>query len=379
MAIKLGILLPRSDMYPRLALDFVNGFKHALSMHPSKGAQTELVIESAGTASNENLLKSAEKLLLQDNVDAVISFCGMTLINQFIALFNNYRKPLLHIDIGSSYLKKENKSPYVLHVTLGVCQASYLAGAYAAKNYGKKGYSASSVYDGAYHLTESFVRGYASEGGAIDKFYVSPMDYKSETFETLVDDINAIKPDVIFATFSYKEGQKVFNVLAKDDRAMSTPIVAIPLMTEECTISESLTIENVVSMASWSFNDETEAMKTFQKEFEAQYDDAPNIISLLGYEAGLTLMTCISSEEKLEKNLEAAIKNKTIDSPRGKILFNSLNESQPEAFLLRKLEFINNEIQNNVVETFDVNFLEGLYSEFEEVAYTGWHNPYICT
>jgi len=209
MGLKIGLLLPRSDMFPTLALDFLNGLK--LSLKSSDSANLpQFIIEGIGNAADNSLLKVAEKMILQEDVDITISFCGIFKLKELVAIFNSYKKPLIHLDLGGNVFKKEHISEYVLHHTLNLCESTYASGIYAAKNFGKNAALAISFYDGGYHLAESFVKGFTENGGKIVYTYVSPMEYKSETFETMIKGIESSKPDVVFGLFSYKEAIKVF-------------------------------------------------------------------------------------------------------------------------------------------------------------------------
>lgn len=379
MGEKISILLPRSDMYPTLAMDFINGFKLSLNKTMAHGLTPQIILESVGNAADDNLLKVAEKMILQEEVDLTITFCSVYKLRELVTIFHNYKKPLIHVDLGGSVLKKEHLSPYVLHHTLNLWQSTYAAGIYAANNFGKKAAVIASFYDGGYQLSEGFVRGFTNEGGTIVNYYVGPMDYKAETFDGMIQGIEEAKPDVIFALFSYNEGKKIFDKLAKSILNGSIPIMVIPLMTDETINTENYEIENVHSIASWSFDDETSLMQDFLKDFKESYEENPNIMGLLGFEVGLTVASCVSSEGKIAAKLKNTLQQKTINSPRGILKYNDLNESQVARFKLRKFQFNKTEYHNKVVDTHDASFSEKLYDEFEKLPYTGWQNPYICT
>ena len=120
-------------------------------------------------------------------------------------------------------------------------------------------------------------------------------------------------------------------------------------------------------------------MQNFINEYLQAYEELPNIIGLLGFEVGLTMLEIINSKGKIEVPLSDALNKKSIDSPRGKLTYNCMNESQTASFKLRKFNFNKTTYHNTVIENIDASFFENLYSEFEEIPYTGWLNPYICT
>lgn len=379
MGEKIGILLPRSDMFPTLARDFLNGFKLSLKKSMTHEFTPQFIVESVGNAADDNLLKVAEKMILQEEVDLTITFCSVFKLRELVTIFHNYKKPLIHVDLGGSVLKKEHTSPYILHHTLNLWQSAYAAGIYAAHNFGKKAAVAASFYDGGYHFTEGFVRGFTNEGGSIVNYYVGPMDYKAETFENMLGGIEESQPDVVFALFSYNEGKKIFDILAKSKLNGAIPIMAIPLMTDETINTENYQIENVRSVASWAFDDESDQMQDFLKDYQHAHENAPNIMGLLGFEVGLTISGCINSEGKIASKLKDELRQKLIDTPRGALIYNDMNESQLDTFKLRKFQFNKVKYHNTVIDTIDASFSENLYSEFENLPYSGWQNPYICT
>jgi branched-chain amino acid transport system substrate-binding protein len=378
MEIKIAVLLPSSDMFPTLAMDFLNGLKLSLKNSISP-LVPKFIIESIGNASDKNLLNIIEKIILQDEADLVISFCSIYLLEEITSLFTNYKKPFVHVDLGGSVFKKTHASPYVIHHTLNIAHSAYAAGMYAALHMGKKGYVASSVYDGGYQITDGIVRGYEKEGGNVEKFYVSPMDYKAETFEALISDIEIEQPDIVFCIFSYKEGVKIFQKLANSSLNGKVQFMVIPLMTDETINLENYQIEKVHSMASWAFTEENTHMQNFQNSYKKAYEDSPNIIGLLGFEIGVTIEHCISKEGKITKKLMESLYNQNIQTPRGNLKYNSFNESQVETFKLRQFTYNKTAYQNIVTATTDASFSEELNKDFEDSIYSGWQNPYICT
>lgn len=379
MKLKIAVLIPRSDMYPALGMDFLNGTKLSVPELESLGVSPEYIVEGIGNAATDDVIKTAEKLILQEGVDLIVSFCSISKLHEFTPLFENYKKPLIHVDLGGSFLKNESVGDYVLHHTLNLCQSAYAAGVYAAQTFGIKGYSAASFYDGGYQLTESFVRGFASEGGEMQGYFICPMDYKSETFQGLLDAIDEIQPDFVFSLFSYNEGKKVFDIWANSSLNGEIPMVTLPLMTDETINTTDLGVKNVFSVASWTFDDERPAMKNFIKTYYDSYESNPNIMGLLGYEVGLTIAQCITPQGSINAKLTEAMKGKSIETPRGRLSYNHMNESQVDSFLVRKFQFNQTKYHNHVAESLDASSTHDLYAEFEPLPFTGWQNPYICT
>ena len=379
MEIKIGILLPRSDMFPTLALDFLNGLKLSFNKENTTTIIPKYIVEGIGTASDDGLIRIAEKMILQEDVALVISFCSLFKLSNLASVFNSYQKPLIHVGLCGNAIKEEHVSSQIIYHSLNIWQSSYAAGVYAAKTYGKKAAMASSYYDGGYQHSAAFVQGFMDEGGEIANYFVAQMDYKEETYAAMLDGIRECNPDVVFTLFSFKEGIKVMEILSKSDLNGKVPFMAIPLLTDETINKEDLKLEKMLSVASWSFSDDNPQMKAFIEESKSAYNKPPNIMGLLGYEIGQALAMTINTHEGIPANFSEAFKKYPLDSPRGTLTYNKYNESQVDSFKIRKFQFNQVGYHNVVIETMDASFSENLYSKFEEQPYAGWQNPYICT
>lgn len=379
MALKIGILLPRSDMFPTLPMDFIKGLKLAFKIAEVDSYTPKLIIESIGNATDKSLLQTAEKMILQEDIDLVVSFCSISHLKELTGIFNAYKKPLIHVDLGGNVLKKEHISPYVIHHTLNLWQSAYFSGVYAANTLGKNAALCISFYDGGYHLAESFVRGFTENGGNVVYTYVSPMDYKSESFETMIDGIRDANPDFVHLLFSYKEGEKVFDVISKSSLNGTIPFLATPLMTEDTSGFEFNSVENVFSVSTWDFNSELPQMKSFSSHYADSYSSSPNLFALMGYEAGQIISVSMGKDKKMPPGIAEVVAPLVIDSPRGKIIFDRFHETQISLNRIKQFLFDETKYKNTVVKTVDASFREELYEKFQNFPNSGWHNPYIIT
>lgn len=379
MEIKIGILLPRSDMFPTLASDFLNGVKLALKSSFMEDIIPKFIIESIGNATGETVLRAAEKMILQEDTNVILSFCSIFKLKELAGIFNAYKKPLIHLDLGGNVLKEEHSGPYIVHHTLNIWQSAYYAGVYAANSFGKNAALVASFYDGGYHIAESFVRGFTENGGNIVYTYVSPMDYKTESFEIMDQGLQNANPDFIYLLFSYKEGDKVLEVISKSPLNGRIPLLVNPFMTVENNNSKNSNIENVFSIATWAFNAEIPGMNNFQSNYLSVYNDSPNSICLLGYEVGLTISSCIERNKNIPAKIGDFVKSIVLESPRGELTFSGFNESLISKNRILKFSFNDKQYKNTVVNTIDSFNQKALYEKFSNLPLTGWQNPYIIT
>lgn len=375
---KVGILHPRSDMYPKLAMDFMNGLKLGLQ-RSIPDTDFEFVIEGIGNASEDPVIKAAEKMLLQEEVALTISFCGNSILDELVKLFHGYKKPLIHADLGGNLLKTIMVSDYVLHYNLNLVQSAYASGIYAAKNYGKKVAMLSSFYDGGYQMAAGFDLGFTEGGGQIVYQHVSPMDYKQQNLEEVFEQTEAAEPEIVYCLYSYNEGNVFLEKLAKSALNGKVPIMTTAIMTDESFVKENYGLKNMMSIGSWSFDDKEIAMQEFVGAYKNRYGEKPNPFGLLAYEIALVIAHSIDKEGKIPSEIGKFWKEKTLKTPRGEVSFNNHYESQATFFKLRQFEYNQIAYHNHVVEKIENNKSQTLNQHFEEQQLSGWKNPYICT
>jgi hypothetical protein len=150
-------------------------------------------------------------------------------------------------------------------------------------------------------------------------------------------------------------------------------------MTEENSNSENYNLNDVISISSWAFDEETILMKSFQTNYSALYNVAPNVIGLLGYEVGLTVFACIEKNQVIPAKIGDFVKSLKFETPRGELTFSGYNESLVQLNKLRQFLFNGSQYKNSVVTTIDLDKQEGLYDKFKDLPYSGWQNPYLIT
>ena len=371
---KICLLIPRSDMFPKLGNDFLNGIKYAFKSQNT--IEPEFVIESIGNGTDLATVQQLEKHLLAETIDMAIGFCGKALLPSLIKLFDAYQIPFIHTDFGANYLEAFQVSDYVAHQTLNLWQSCYETGTYIANHVGKNVAIHCSYYDGGYQLIDGFFKGFIAAGGSICHTYVSPLHYNQEEFDKEMSNLNALKPDAVFGIFSYKEGAAYLQSIADSGIDKEIPFYTVPLLVDPHTIQNNIfNINNIFSVASWGLDTELESMIQLKNNYKTATNKELNVISLLAYEAGLTALSSIN-----DKEITHTFKNKEIATPRGLIRFNEYHESQITEFQVYQLAKATNKHQNKWVTNIP-NTAKNSTSlqELEEFNSNGWKNPYICT
>lgn len=372
MPSKIGFLLPSSEVYPLLITDFLNGFK--LSYTQSNLPIPEIHFEGIGNGTDASILRISEKIIIQENIDMLIGFCGYNQIEKLMTLIKTYQKPFIHTDFGGTILEESIKNEYAIHHSLNLWESFYYAGIYAAKNIGKRVAVINSFYEGGYQLLYGFVKGFEQAGGEIVSMQVATSDYKNYDFETLLNKALDANPDFIFSNFTHKESAIVFQKMKEMGVLENTPIIYNPLANHVFS-EEIATKNNIYAISSYFINHEN----TWEIAFKASFKKFPNEATLLGYEAGLFAIKTLENDPDLVSPITEILKTKTIVSPRGEIKINQANETTFESISIKKsIDDLPKSTENLTIK--DAQFADATIENLKGgQVFGGWYNPYLCT
>ncbi len=369
---KIGLLLPSSECYPALASDFLNGLKLAFGVNqlpiPS------IIFEGIGTGTDDSLLRISEKLIIQEEIDIVVGFCGINNLERLTGIFAAHQKAFIHLDFGANIYNQKIKNDFVVRQTFNLWEAMYYAGKYAAQNIGKKINMNVSFYEAGYQLVYSFFRGFIDNGGSIVGNHVAGADYKAHDFGKMLEDVKNTSSDLVLNLFSYKEGEIVYQKMIETGILNEQVFIYNPLMTKTFNETKSET-HQLLTISPFYADSEN----IFFENYPIKYKKAANEIALMGYETGLTIIESMRIDPEFMNPIAQNLKGLTYQTPRGTLTLNTQNELEIDCFT--KIETINGETTHKRINLIEENYylsepIKNL--RIEEMA-GGWYNPYQCT
>lgn len=372
MPSKIGFILPSSEVYPLLITDFLNGFKFSYSQ--SNLPIPDIHFEGVGNGTDASILRIAEKIIIQENIDLLVGFCGTNHLEKLLNLAKVYQKSLIHTDLGGTILQEEIKNEYVIHHSLNFWKSFAYTGLYAGKNIGKRVAIIMSFYEAGYQLLYGFTKGFEQVGGEIVSMQVAKSDYKNYDFDTMLETAMTGNPDFILSNFTYKESEILFAKIREKGILEKLPIVYNPIANHVFT--EKIEQEHdIYAFSSYLLNPENE----WEISFKEKYKKLPNEITLLGYEAGLMAIRTAEKDPGFVNPITETLKNGTIISPRGEITIDSHKETTFDTISIKRSKD-NLPIKLEKYSIKDELF-SGLIIENRNIdgVFGGWYNPYLCT
>lgn len=383
--IKVGILLPRSSLYPMLGADLVNGIKAGLKQ--TGNVSIRLIYENIGFGGLEDEVYSkAEKLLLQEEVSMVIGYLDHTAAAKLDKLFEGHNKLLLVLDPGAHVPLEWAPSPHRFTISLQAALCSRLTGYLAAREGIARAAFATSFYEAGYLHCFSYQRGFEAGGGATQYHFVIPFRLEQFTIDPLKQAIEQIQPQAVLAQYSAEAGGLFLDGFAREGLHRQTKVYASPFMLEEQWLSSvPFPFEGICGTVSWTRRLSSAMNNIFLERMENEFGKEGNIFSMLGWEAAHFATQAVEILAEHKGNVLKAgdrFRNISFQSPRG-----SLNVDPATHYMFSPVYKVSIEKDENTGKCclgaaeevfYPEHGLEEFVSDGPQGIFSKWTNTYLC-
>jgi branched-chain amino acid transport system substrate-binding protein len=382
-AFKVGMLLPRSSLYPSLAVDLVSGIKSAFNTYGIDNIQ--LYYENIGFGEVEaNVYSKTEKMLLQDDVMLVIAYMDYMEAYKLEPLFASMNKLLLVLDPGGHIPTDWNTSPFCYAISLQAALGSRMTGNLAAKEGAVKPVFATSFYEGGYLQCFAYQKGIEKGGGQIQSHLVVPFKLEEFDINPLHDIVKQRQPDSILAQFSAEAGAVFFKKYIHTGLQNQLKFYSSPFMLEETWLETiDYPFDHITGYVTWLRNLSNETNLLFLNKIEETSQKKGTIFSMLGWEAAqfvIAFSRIINNYKKISL-AQSELENLSIETPRGLLMMHADTHHFIAPMYL--VEIIKNKEgrcslkliseKKSTTEEFELHVAdkpEGVFSK--------WTNTYLC-
>jgi branched-chain amino acid transport system substrate-binding protein len=383
--LRIGILLPRSTLFPSVSIDILNGTKACLS-HYKTNEDFKLLTDNIGFGTNAGeVYAKAEKLLLQEDADIVIVFADVQMVEMLGPLFKASNKLLMMVNFGAGFPDSWHPVPNTLVHSLNFCLHTRLTGKMAAKQTNKQAAYVASFYDSGYRQCYSFMNGHQQNGGI--PCYTHITHFKEEAFtlaplEVFLKQHKEVKS--LLCLFAGDQAAKFYREAATLQQQYGLDFYVSPMMLDEQLKDwpgEKFNLKNTKGYTPWVSKLNNESNLVFKLAYEKTINKKANLFALLGWETGM-LLNCFLHQYKAgishAVQMPEALGNITIDSPRGWLKLDAAtNHTYGSSWLVS----CNSNMEVTIdEEAFDI---EKEWKAFtNEIFPTGesshWRNTYLC-
>jgi branched-chain amino acid transport system substrate-binding protein len=379
----IGLLLPKSTYYTTIGFDLFEGIKSGLKRIES--SEIKIVTENIGFgADKQQCYRSAEKLLLDENVDLVIAYIGHRTAQLLRPLFLAANKILIVLDAGANMPQEWSVCPNIIYHSLHNSLGAWLTAQLAVKKGYKTGGLVTGYYDGGYLQTYSISKSFEKAGGAISFNHATGYKEEEFTMEPLMNHLELFPESALLSLFSGDFVQWYFEKIKSLPIEANLPIFITPFGFEEIMLKESVCpSNNIVGIAAWSkgiINDEN---RLFIKQMESA-GKIPNLFSLLGWESAVIIQKVLTLLEINNNNIIKVINDLDsfeFNSPRGLVTFYSkYNHTLAPLYEASVVsdENGNCDVKINAIIENTLNSFEELYNQELGEINSAWYNSYVC-
>lgn len=312
MAIKVGILLPRSVIYPYINFDLVNGLKAGLAY--MGGEPTEVKTENVALGADDKLIYGQCEKLIFEGCSVIAGYVSPGSAEKLEPLLSRAGVIFLCLDAGYHFPATLEKQAHVFYVSLqGALCCQVIARKAAEDGILKMAYTCS-YYETGYRSTFALHNSLEAAGGQITYNHIGKLKRSEYTLDPLVEHLSIPGTDGVLASYCGDMMEDFFTTAAVTDAFKDHPLYGSSFMGEEEWLAKSpypgVDVAVCVPWATALDNTENAAFKT-------ALQDRANVFSLLGWEAGLLASQAATVREPggRIKMLEGF----SFDSPRGHI------------------------------------------------------------
>ena len=380
---KVGILYPRSTVYPGMMLDFVDGIRIYLKKQGLEG-KVQLVTESVGFAGSEKeVYEKAEKLLILENADLLVAYIDEKVTGLLEPLMMSSGKLLLIVNPGANYPENWIPQPNIIHLTLQDAFLCWLSGKMAGSGKEKNGLMASSFYDCGYLHVATMVNGFNQSGGNIVYNYINKQKNWNEFRISELTDYLETNPATrnLLCIFDSPPASLFYRELNQYAKAGQLQLFVSPMMLQPQALENSgsgfqFDIEGCLP---WSSSDEKTANAEFIDYYHQQTKRQPDIFALLGWEVGMVIEKILLADIdfNLGEKITAALVGSTLDGPRGEMKLDTRTNYYCTPFVKCRIPKNSANIEMKP-EAFPLQGWESFVQENTENAGSGWINTYLC-
>jgi branched-chain amino acid transport system substrate-binding protein len=343
--LKIGLMLPYTGTYAALGNAITNGFKLAVAQNGGKiaGRDVEYFVvddESNPAKAPENM----NKLVKRDEVDVVVGtvHSGVALAMAKIARDTNTL--MIDPNAGADDITGPLCAANIFRTSFSNSQPGVAMGKVMAEQKKKTAVTITWKYAAGEESIGGFKEAFEAGGGKVVKELYLP--FPQVEFQALLTEIASIKPDVVYAFFAGGGAVKFVKDYAAAGLNKTIPLVGPGFLTDGTLEGQGEAAQGMLTTLHYGDGLDNPKNKAFRAAYDKAYKAEPDVYAMQGYDAAQLLivgMNAVKGDLSKRAEMEKAMGNAKIDSPRGSLAFNKGHNPIHDMYL-RKVEGMQNKV-----------------------------------
>ena len=353
--IKIGFLVPVSGPYAQSGRDILNGFLLLLDEigYRAGGREIQLIVEDTEAIPAVGLTK-ARKLIESDQVHlmagALLSSTGYALA----PYIDSMRIPMVYPVVSADDLTQRQRSEWIVRTGYTSSQPNHPFGEYAYHTLGYRTIATIALdYSFGWESVGGFQRTFEEAGGRITQKMWTPVSVHdfAPYLAQISRDVDAVYALFLGrATLQFMRQYKEYGLKDRIPLIGAGPTTdehALPFMGDEAL--------GVVTALHYSAALDNPANRSFTAAYSARYDKLASYYSESMYTGGKWIVAAIEAldgqVDDREVLLDALRAARLTDLPRGPVELDAFGNPLENVYV-RRVERVNGELQNTVIDTF---------------------------
>jgi branched-chain amino acid transport system substrate-binding protein len=385
--LRIGILLPRSTLFPSIGLDILNGIKTCLKNY-GVAENFKLLTDNIGFGIDEaEIYTKAERLLLQEDADVVLVIADTRIAEMLEPLFTTSNKLLLMVNLGATYPDTWQPAPTTLVHSLNLCLHTRLTGKLAAfETENKKGAYAISYYDAGYRQCYSLLSSHQQNGGLPEYTHVTHFKPEEFSLDALIAFLRQ-NSDVqtLLCLFAGDLVAQFINAITPLQQELQLAIYAGPMLLDELlsqqTDGNAVTVQHIKGYTPWTAQVENDNNLVFKEAVKKATNKKVNLFGVLGWDAALLLNGILQEYQAGNTNaadILPALSKDVYKSPRGWMKIDPVTfHSYGPSYLVYSDETMKLTLQEECKDI-EKEWLQFTSETFPPGESSSWRNTYLC-
>jgi branched-chain amino acid transport system substrate-binding protein len=289
----IGLLLPRSVIYPSINFDILEGLRCSLAAAGANDVQ--VTTENIAHGENDNVIYAHCEKMLMNGIMVIAGYVNPATTIKLQPLFENAGGVFIALDAGYQFAFERKHCPNIFTVSLGGALACRLIARNATLEENNHFSFVSSFYDAGFRTAYTFFNSLGENGGEISFNHITQLKRADFTLEPLRQHLQTSPGDSIFVSFCGDMTEDLFNALRADAAFARHAFYGAPFVAEETWLAKiNYPGMNIKTCVPWARQLSNLANNEFINALAAKKREA-NVFSLLGWEAGILVAKVIES------------------------------------------------------------------------------------
>ncbi|MFQ5578882.1 MAG: ABC transporter substrate-binding protein, partial [Anaerolineae bacterium] len=319
--VKIGILLPYSDIYAVLGESITEAMKMYFDEvgNEAGGRKIELITEDTEIKPDVAQQK-ARKLVEQDEVDLVAGVVSSGVLAGLRDYFDANKKLLICANAGANALSRGLKTPYIWRTSFTNWQPNWPLGTWAYQNVAQKAYISAPDYGAGHNMADAFSNSFQAAGGEILGTQFTPFPNMGDP-APFITEIQSADPPMVFCFYSGGAAVTFVQAYGEFGLSGSIPLVAAGFTVEEDVLpAQGQAALGARSGLHWALLLDNPENKKFTAAYKTRTGKDANVFAVQGYDTGRVIVEMLNSVQGDTGNVDKMIDSLSgvsFNSPRG--------------------------------------------------------------